>query len=72
MKDMTKDIVGIIKDLEKVEEYMINDGDYHDHSLIVRSAIVIIGKLEHPLQPYESIHGKLTGDVIDGVFQSSD
>jgi hypothetical protein len=26
----------------------------------------------HTLQPYESIHGKLTGDVVDGIFNSID
>lgn len=29
----------IIKELEKVENHMISQGDYFDHSLIVRRAI---------------------------------
>jgi hypothetical protein len=26
----------------------------------------------HTLQPYESIHGKLTGEIVDGIFSSTD
>ena len=44
----------IIKDLKKVEEYMISDGDYHDHSFIVHRAIEEIERLNHGMRVLEA------------------